>query len=97
MAETYDLAIVGGGINGCGVERTRAGEILGSARSWADLGISFGAGLTEAEVDYLAREEWAMTAEDIVFRRSKLGLKLATGDIAALDRFLEGKRRSLAG
>jgi glycerol-3-phosphate dehydrogenase len=76
---------------------TRVGDILGNARSWADLGMSFGAGLTEAEVDYLVREEWAVTVEDIVFRRSKLGLKLTAGEMAALARFLEGKRRSLAG
>lgn len=71
--------------------------VLGQAKSLSDLGRTFGAGLTEAEVDYLVREEWAQSAEDIVFRRSKLGLKMRSEDIAALDRFLEGKRQSLAG
>ncbi|MCJ8149951.1 MULTISPECIES: glycerol-3-phosphate dehydrogenase [Shinella] len=71
--------------------------VLGHAKSLSDLGRTFGAGLTEAEVDYLMREEWAQSAEDIVFRRSKLGLKMRSEDIAALDRFLEGKRQSLAG
>ncbi|HZW45889.1 MAG TPA: glycerol-3-phosphate dehydrogenase, partial [Microvirga sp.] len=53
---------------------TRIVELLGEARSMADLGEDFGAGLTAAEVDYLMRREWARTAEDILWRRSKLGL-----------------------
>jgi glycerol-3-phosphate dehydrogenase len=48
--------------------------ILGTATQPNDLGIEFGYGLYQAEVDYLVREEWARTAEDILSRRSKLGL-----------------------
>lgn len=51
-------------------------RIIGSASSLADLGRSFGAGLTEAELAYLCTEEWARTAEDVLWRRSKLGLHL---------------------
>lgn len=76
---------------------TRANKVLGQARSWADLGIGFGMGLTEAEVDYMVREEWARSAGDIVFRRSKLGLRLTQSEIDAIDRFLEGKRMQMAG
>ena len=76
---------------------TRADKVLGQARSWADLGIGFGMGLTEAEVDYMVREEWARSASDIVFRRSKLGLRLTQSEIDAIDRFLEGKRMQMAG
>ena len=53
---------------------TRAAKLLGSAKSMADLGQAFGATLTESEVRYLMANEWAATAEDIVWRRSKLGL-----------------------
>jgi glycerol-3-phosphate dehydrogenase len=64
---------------------TRAGKLLGNAKSMTDLGQSFGASLTESEVRYLMSFEWARTAEDIVWRRSKLGLRLSPAEIAALD------------
>jgi glycerol-3-phosphate dehydrogenase len=64
---------------------TRAGQVLGGAKSIDDLGKSFGASLTEAEVRYLMSQEWACTADDIVWRRSKLGLRLSGPEIAALD------------
>src|SRR3954468_13091362 len=67
---------------------TRAAKLLGNAKSIADLGQSFGAGLTEAEVRYLMANEWAMSAEDIVWRRSKLGLRLSADEIAALDEWM---------
>ncbi|MFC7537810.1 glycerol-3-phosphate dehydrogenase [Sphingomonas sp. GCM10030256] len=53
---------------------SRARQLLGDAREMADLGELFGAGLTRREVDYLVTHEWARTAEDILVRRSKLGL-----------------------
>ena len=53
---------------------TRASMILTGARSAPDLGVRFGGDLTEAEARYLRSEEWALTAEDILWRRSKLGL-----------------------
>jgi glycerol-3-phosphate dehydrogenase len=64
---------------------TRAAKVLGSAKSLADLGQSFGAGLTEREVRYLMAHEWARSAEDIVWRRSKLGLHLSAAEIATLE------------
>jgi glycerol-3-phosphate dehydrogenase len=63
----------------------RASEILGQAKSYADLGQNFGATLTAAEVDYLMRKEWARAAADVVWRRSKLGLRMSEAEIAALD------------
>jgi glycerol-3-phosphate dehydrogenase len=48
------------------------------------MGEDFGAGLTEAEVDYLAAEEWARTPEDILWRRSKLGLLVPPETVARL-------------
>jgi glycerol-3-phosphate dehydrogenase len=64
---------------------TRTIKLLGDAKSAADLGQAFGATLTEREVRYLMTNEWAVTAEDIVWRRSKLGLRLSADEIAALD------------
>ncbi|MDH4571235.1 glycerol-3-phosphate dehydrogenase [Salinicola acroporae] len=55
---------------------TRALTILGNAERLADLGEHFGADLYAAEVEYLREHEWARTAEDILWRRSKLGLRL---------------------
>ncbi len=55
---------------------TRVFGILGEAKSPADLGQDFGAGLTAAEINYLCETEFAQTSEDILWRRSKLGLRL---------------------
>jgi len=63
---------------------------LGDAQGWDDLGRNFGAGLTEAEVNYLREEEWAQTAKDILWRRSKLGLHMDAGEQVALKEFLGG-------
>jgi len=54
-----------------------APRVLGSAKVLSDLGEDFGNGLTAAEVDYLIREEWALTVEDILWRRTKCGLGLS--------------------
>jgi glycerol-3-phosphate dehydrogenase len=74
---------------------TRAGRLLGAAKSLADLGQSFGATLTAAEVKYLMASEWALTADDIVWRRSKLGLRMQAGDIAALEAWIAANRAPL--
>jgi glycerol-3-phosphate dehydrogenase len=63
---------------------TRAGRILGGARCMGDLGRDFGRGLSEAELDYLARDEWAQTADDVLWRRSKLGLHLSKAQVEAV-------------
>ena len=62
--------------------------MLGEARSAADLGRHFGATLTEAEVRYLVDQEWAVTAEDVLWRRSKLGLHLTRAEAAALEAWM---------
>jgi glycerol-3-phosphate dehydrogenase len=63
---------------------TRASSVLTGARNAADLGILFGADLTPAEVDYLRHDEWAVTAEDVLWRRSMLGLVLSEDEAAGL-------------
>jgi glycerol-3-phosphate dehydrogenase len=67
---------------------TRAIDILGEARTTADLGRDFGGGLHAREVEYLVDVEWARTAEDILFRRSKLGLHVPPGTAEAVDAWL---------
>jgi glycerol-3-phosphate dehydrogenase len=64
---------------------TRAPLVLGSARRREDLGARFGESLTEAEARYLVDTEWAQSADDVVWRRSKLGLSMSAADIHALD------------
>ncbi len=56
---------------------TRASRIIGDAARLEDLGPHLGDGLHAAEVAYLVREEWAETADDILWRRTKLGLKVS--------------------
>ncbi len=76
---------------------TRARKILGEAKDRAALGRDFGAGLSEAEVRYLMREEFAETAEDVVWRRSKLGLRLSAAEIAVVQAFMQGNPSVAAG
>jgi glycerol-3-phosphate dehydrogenase len=56
---------------------TRVDRLLAGASNLAQLGEDYGGGLYEAEINYLTSQEWAQTAEDILWRRSKLGLHVA--------------------
>ena len=62
--------------------------ILADAASFDDLGARFSGGLTGAEIRYLMRHEWAETADDVLWRRSKLGLGMAREEREAVDRFM---------
>lgn len=53
---------------------TRANQVLGDAKSYDDLGFAFGHGLYQREVEYLIDKEWAKCSDDILWRRTKLGL-----------------------
>jgi glycerol-3-phosphate dehydrogenase len=64
---------------------TRTADLLGNARSLDDLGRRHGADLTEAEIRYLVRAEWVRTAEDILWRRSKLGLRMNESEVAQIE------------
>jgi len=68
---------------------TRMEQMLGSASSLAELGEEIAPGLHAAEVEYLIENEWARTAEDILWRRSKLGLHLPTDTATRLACWLE--------
>ena len=63
-------------------------DVLGDAKTDADLGHDFGATLTAREVEWLVQNEYARRAEDIVWRRSKLGLRLTVQQIKALDEWM---------
>ena len=67
---------------------TDASIILGDATTVDALGTDFGATLSEAEVRWLMDKEYATCAEDIVWRRSKLGLLMSGDQIATLDTFM---------
>ncbi|MGJ4993707.1 glycerol-3-phosphate dehydrogenase [Bradyrhizobium sp. HKCCYLS3077] len=71
-----------------GAYGTRLAQILGDARERADLGQTFGSELTEAEVRYLMTREWARFPEDVLWRRTKLGLTMAAADRDALAAFM---------
>ncbi len=68
---------------------TRTGDLLHGAQGLADLGPLIGADLYCREVDFLKQTEWAETVEDIVWRRTKLGLRLSPVEIAGLQSYLK--------
>jgi glycerol-3-phosphate dehydrogenase len=70
---------------------TRLPTILGDARDRADLGPAFGPELTGAEVRHLMTREWARFPDDILWRRSKLGLTMPAADRDALAAFMAAK------
>jgi glycerol-3-phosphate dehydrogenase len=72
---------------------TEAVQALGSPRIVDDLGPDFGATLCGAEVDWLMDKEFARTAEDVLWRRTKLGLHLSEPQVAALEDYMAARRR----
>lgn len=73
----------------CDAYGTRIHLLLNGCHQSADLGQHFGAGLYQREVEYLVNHEWANTAADIIWRRSKLGLRLTPHQVTKLDAFLD--------
>ena len=71
---------------------TDAEKILGDAKTAADLGADFGETLTQAEVHWLMRHEYARRGEDIVWRRNKLGLRMSAQQVAMLDEWMVAQR-----
>ncbi len=66
--------------------------VLGDARKVLDLGECFTGNLFAREVNYLVEREWAQTAEDILFRRSKLGVRATAAEVERLDRYVRARR-----
>jgi glycerol-3-phosphate dehydrogenase len=73
---------------------TRAEEVIGPARSLDDLGDDFGGGLSERELRYLIEVEWARTADDVLWRRSQLGLWLSDAQRARVSEWIAQWRAS---
>jgi glycerol-3-phosphate dehydrogenase len=73
---------------------TEAPRVLAGITNAAGLGRHFGATLYEAEVRYLIDVEWARTADDVLWRRSKLGLRVSKDEAAALDNWMSEVRKS---
>jgi D-erythritol 1-phosphate dehydrogenase len=64
-------------------------HVLSGAQSLQDMGRHFGGGLFQVEVDYLLKNEWAKTADDILLRRTKTGLTMTAAEQTSLRSFLE--------
>ena len=73
---------------------TIARQVLGDARTLADLGAHFGESLYAREVDYLVAHEWARSADDILWRRTKAGLSLDDNSQQALARYMAARGRT---
>lgn len=76
---------------------TDAWQLLGSAKETQDLGREFGATITQAELDWVIDKEWVRTAEDFIWRRTKLGLRLSEEEIADLEDYITSANRQDAG
>lgn len=72
----------------CDAYGTRIHRLLDSCDQINDLGQHFGEGLFQKEVDYLMQQEWASSVEDILWRRSKLGLRLSLKQVTALSQYI---------
>lgn len=67
---------------------THISKIIGNAKTLADMGECFGADLTANEVRYLMKHEWAQTADDVLWLRSKLGLRFSSQQKENLSKFM---------
>ena len=76
---------------------TEARDFLGNAKTATDLGQDFGATLTEAEICWLISREFARTAEDVLWRRTKLGLRLDQQQVRVLEDWMQTHRMQVAG
>ena len=75
---------------------TQTNTVIGSAKSEKDMGKKFGSDLTEKEVNWFLENEYVYTVEDLIWRRTKIGLRLSKQEIKALDLYIKKrlKKRS---
>ncbi|NRA89440.1 MAG: glycerol-3-phosphate dehydrogenase, partial [Rhizobiales bacterium] len=73
---------------------TELWDILGNAKHKHDLGIDFGAGLSELEVAWLMTNEFAQQAEDIIWRRTKLGLRMSDKQVKQLEEWIANRNKA---
>jgi glycerol-3-phosphate dehydrogenase len=64
-------------------------HLLADAQSLADLGAEVAPGVFERELQYLAAQEWACTGDDVLWRRSKLGLHLSPAERQAVEHWMQ--------
>lgn len=72
---------------------SRINILLSNCKSLNDLGMDFGYGLFQREIDYLIQEEWARTAEDILWRRTKLGLQMNEEQVERIKEYIVDKAK----
>jgi glycerol-3-phosphate dehydrogenase len=72
---------------------TLVADVVGDAGSSEDMGEDFGRGLTAREVTYLMEREWAQTADDVLWRRSKLGLRMSPEQVHRLSEWMRNRTR----
>ncbi len=72
----------------------KVNTLLGESNSIEDLGACIGGDLFEREIDYLVQHEFALYSEDILYRRTKLGLILAPEEVAILGDYLKKVRKN---
>ena len=72
---------------------TDARNILAPVESQGDLGVDFGAGIYGVELDWAIENEWVTSAEDFLWRRTRMGLRLTPDQISAVDAYIRQKRR----
>lgn len=70
---------------------TCVNDLLGDASCFSDLGEAFGAGLTVREVQWMIQHEWARSADDVLWRRSRLGLRVTREEAGALDTWIRSQ------
>ena len=63
--------------------------MLAQINSADELGDDFGAGVYSPELDWVIKHEWVLSAEDFVWRRTRLGLRLSADQIAAIDEYVK--------
>ncbi len=73
---------------------TEVFEMFGAAKSAEELGQSFGGGITEAEVRWAMEHEWVVEADDFLWRRTKLGLRLSQDEIKDLEKFVVAQKKA---
>ncbi|TBN42002.1 glycerol-3-phosphate dehydrogenase [Paracoccus subflavus] len=71
---------------------TEAAQVLDGARTAADLGRDFGATLTESELRWMMEREWARDAKGVLWRRSKLGLRMSPEQAAEVEDYIASRR-----
>jgi glycerol-3-phosphate dehydrogenase len=75
---------------------TETKDVLGKASGLKDLGCNFGADLYEAEIKWLIAKEYARSADDVLWRRSKLGLRMTAKEIAGLEAWMSASKEVAA-